>query len=52
MSGTADSAESKEVATLRVPGAGIAKDRTSRLQQYNFISKISLANGNTGTRLC
>ena len=33
---------------MRVPGAGIAEDRTNRLQQYNFISKFSLANGNTG----
>lgn len=48
MRGTADSAESKEVATLRVPVAGIAEDRTNRLQQYNFIFLCSLANGNTG----
>lgn len=48
MGGTADSAESKEVATLRVPSAGIAEDRTNRLQQYNFIFLFSFANGNTG----
>lgn len=42
----------KEVATLCVPGAGIAGYRANRLRKYNFISNLRLANGNTGKRLC